>query len=112
MADGHTIVHRTPSASHAIPDEEHAIEEHLSKEKDTGSHVNKTGLQLFWHRFQGKGRKKVGVIESLKNILLSSCECLMNFRSILFTQRSLLHSRVKCSAHPHTFRMDLLFSEK
>lgn len=31
-------------------------------------------LQAFWDRFRGKGRKRVGVFRSIRNILLSSCK--------------------------------------
>src|ERR1700683_3571251 len=32
------------------------------------------GLKRFWDRINGKERKKVGVLESLKNFIFSSCE--------------------------------------
>lgn len=36
------------------------------------SEQNKEEIQAFWDRFKGKGRKNVGILTSLKNIVLSS----------------------------------------
>lgn len=35
--------------------------------------AEKKGLVRFWGRLKGKGRRKVGVLESLKGFVLSSC---------------------------------------
>ena len=36
--------------------------------------MERRGLKRFWDRFSGKERRKVGVLESLKNFALSSCK--------------------------------------
>ena len=49
-------------------------------EKDTSGDgilgTERKGLKRFWDRLRGKERKQVGILESLKNSMFSSCECL------------------------------------
>jgi Ca2+:H+ antiporter len=88
MADGHITVQRTLSRTHGISDEEHVIGEHAQRQGElrvpsekgsrsrsaTASFIfqKQTALQKFWYRFQGKGRRRVGYLESLKNMIFSS----------------------------------------
>ena len=46
-----------------------------ARDTDTGVlAMERRGLKRFWDRINGKGRKKVGILESLKNFILSSCK--------------------------------------
>ena len=48
----------------------------IQLERIPGAIITETGdeLQVFWDRLRGKGRTRVGVFRSVKNILLSSCK--------------------------------------
>ena len=48
----------------------------IQLERIPGAIITETGdeLQAFWDRLRGKGRTRVGVFRSIKNILLSSCK--------------------------------------
>jgi hypothetical protein len=43
-----------------------------SKEEKPERHYSLDGLG-FWQRFKGAGRRRIGIVESLKAVVLSSC---------------------------------------
>lgn len=62
----------------------------IQLERIPGAIITETSdeLQAFWDRLKGKGRARVGVFKSIKNILLSSCKLPLGFRILLTDNRS------------------------
>jgi hypothetical protein len=55
-----------------------------ANDADTGMlAMERRGLKRFWDRVNGKGRRHVGILESLKNFACSSCKCFVSFYSLI-----------------------------
>jgi hypothetical protein len=55
-----------------------------AKDTDTGMlAMERRGLKRFWDRVNGKGRRHLGILESLKNFAVSSCKCLPSLNSLM-----------------------------
>lgn len=92
-------------ATHSREDEERSIggdgEQHAHSPSEKGSKRGETlavlasaeirGFKRFWDRLRGKGRRQVGVLESLKNILLSSCALVSTWSTRISCLQDLEH---------------------
>jgi Ca2+:H+ antiporter len=70
---------------------------------------NKEGLVKFWDQFTRKGKRKIGVMESLRAIVYSSCTSFV-FHAFFIPSNSLL-PRVKHISNSHSDSMGIQFSE-
>jgi len=82
MSEGRVSVSRQRTVNVRPPDEEQLSHDGLTellptseKRSHHSSIPSKDGMTLFLDRFLRRGKKQVGVVDSLKAIALSSCTC-------------------------------------
>ena len=85
-----------PRDSHDVPEHRSLLLDHNEKPVPVHEHHHfvreRAGFVRFSDRFLRKGKTKVGTVQSLKNVFLSSCKCLDCF--IL-----MISSQLTCSAY-------------
>jgi hypothetical protein len=72
MESSNAAVARQRTVNGQYIEEQNMVEEPVDMEKQFSVPVRENSMP-FWQRFKGVGRRRVGVVESLKAILRSSC---------------------------------------